>query len=572
MFTYKDTLASKKRISFLSIIIAFIFLIISYRLFFLQVIRHNHFLVLANSQHWSKDILEPKRGIIYAKDYYTGELVPLALNQSLGLVYAVPAEIKESKLIAQKLAPTLGLNEDEILEKFKTSRFYVPLKRKLSEEKINEVKNLGLQGIFVTNEYWRLYPENELLAHVLGFVNDEKEGKYGLEEFLNKDLKGEFGLLKTEVDASGVQIAFGDNLLVPPKDGESIVLTINRDIQMQVEEKLKNAVEKHQAVGGNAIVMDPNTGAIIAMANYPGFNPNNFGEEKSYQIFTNPSVEAEFEPGSIFKIVTMAAGLDSGKVQADTTFNDNGAVNIDGYTIKNATGQAFGNVNMTKVLEQSINTGTVFVLSQIGKDTFYDYVKKFGFGSKTNIESPLEVEGKVKAPSEVGNHTYATMTFGQAISVTPIQMVQATAVIANGGKLVQPHLIEKIIPADENKKEKEIAPKILRKVISPQTAATLTAMMINVVEKGHGYQAKVSGYKVAGKTGTAQVPKEGGGYDPGKNIGSFTGFVPALDPKFVIYTKINYPKGVAWAESTAAPLFGEVADILLKYYQIPPTE
>ncbi|NIM46777.1 MAG: stage V sporulation protein D [Candidatus Aenigmarchaeota archaeon] len=571
MASYKETLIQKRRILYLLLGVFLTTILVFIRLFYLQVVRHKDFSALATSQHWTRSTLLAKRGQILVEDYYTHELYPIALNQALDMVFVVPAEIEDREETALRLSEILNIEKEKILEMFELGPYYAPIKHKLTEEETKAIEEAKLKGVMVTSEQWRYYPEGELLSQVLGFVDRDGNGKYGIEEVYNNILVGKSGVFKGEKDPSGIPIVFGENFLEPPKDGDNLVLTINRDIQLIVEQKLKEAVEKHRADGGSVIVMDPNNGAVLAMANYPTFDSNKYEEvnQDSYYVFNNPCVAGEFEPGSVFKIVTMAAGLDSGKIEPEDTFYDTGSKTINGRTITNANEKTYGKVTMTQVLAQSINLGTVHILSEMGKDIFYSYIKKFGLGVKTGIDAPYEAFGKVFEPHEVGDHHYATMTFGQGISITPIQLATVASAIANGGNLVQPHLIKKILKEGKNEEVKEY--NLIGQVISPATAANLTKMMIKVVEEGHGYQAKIKGYKIAGKTGTAQVPAVSG-YDPNKTIGSFVGFAPALDPKFVILVKIDVPRDVVWAESTAVPVFGEIADFLLKYFQIPPSE
>lgn len=571
MADYKEILEQKKRVSYLFWGVVLITILLLVRLFYLQVIRHQYFLALASTQHWSKSTLLAKRGQILVEDYYTKETYPVALNQALNMAFSVPAEIENKDETAGKLSSILNIKKEDILKMFEASPYYSPIKHKLTNEETKALEDANIKGVIITSEQWRFYPEGNLFSQILGFVDREGNGKYGLEQFYNNILAGKSGVIRGERDPQGVPILFGENLIEQPEDGDNLVLTINRDVQLIVEQKLKESVEKHSADGGSAIVMDPKTGAILAMANYPTFDNNKYEEvpENSYSVFNNNCVASEFEPGSVFKVVTMAAGLDSGKINPDDTFFDTGSVTINGRTIMNSDQKAHGEVTMAQVLAQSLNLGTVHILSKMGKEIFYEYIKKFGFGVATGLDVPYEAGGKIYKPEEVNDHQWATMTFGQGIAISPIQLASVVSAIANGGNLVQPHLVKKIVGNDGQEEVKEY--KTIREVISAATAANLTKMMIEVVEKGHGYQAKVDGYKIAGKTGTAQIPTESG-YDPNKTIGSFVGFAPALDPKFVILVKINVPRDVVWAESTAAPVFGEIADFLLKYFQIPPSE
>lgn len=578
---YQDLGQQKSRIKIILVLIMAFGAIILLRLFWLQVIKHNYYLKIAGEQHWARDVIQAKRGKIYVKDDTTdgpasptssqGGLYPLAENQTLALAFAAPEEIENKGDVAKKLAPVLEMEKGKIKELLEKNHTYVPLKHQLSHETEEKVKSLNIRGIGTSPEQWRYWPEGKLASQLLGFVDADGNGKYGLEQYFDDELKGVPGLYKAEIDTKGTRIAFGNNVLVPPKDGESLVLSVNRDVQMQAEKLIAESVKKYSAANGSVIVMNPDNGEIIAMANYPTYDLDKYGEVKDYSVFRNSAVTDEYEPGSIFKVITMAAGLDTKKVEPDTKYEDTGSVELNGYKIMNSDKKAHGWQTMTYVLQESLNTGAIFVLNQIGKPVFYDYVKKFGFGVLSGIEQSSESIGKVSAPGEVNDHTYATMTFGQSISTTAVQMITSFAAVANGGKLVKPHLvIEKLL--DDGKKE-TIDSRPIREVISPEAAAKERQMMVNVVEKGHGYQAKVKGYKVAGKTGTAQVPrKDGNGYDPAKNIGSFIGFGPADSPRFIVMAKVDYPKGVPWAEESAAPVVGQMLDFLFKYYQIPPTE
>lgn len=569
---YQDIGLSRNRIRVILALVLLLGTVVLFRLFYLQILKHDFYVKIAAAQHWASDAIPAKRGKIYVKDDQTQKgLYPLAENQNLNMVFGSPEEMKDKEQVAKKLAPLVGVEESKLKELFDKNHTYVPIKHQLSHEESEKIKAANIDGVFLTSEQWRFWPEGSLASQVLGYVDTEGKGKYGLEQYFEDELSGIPGRYKAEIDNRGTKIAFGNNVLEKPKDGTSLVLTINRDVQLQAEKLVKQSVEKFSAANGSLIVMNPDNGEIIAMANWPTYDPANYKDIKDYSIFRNSSVTDEYEPGSIFKVITMAAGLDTGKVQPDTKYEDTGQVVLNGYKIMNSTKKAWGWQNMTFVLQESLNTGVIYVLNQIGKDTFFEYLKKFGFGVLTGIEQPSEQAGKIYAPAETNDHGYATMTFGQGLSTTPIQMVTSFAAIANGGKLVKPHLVAEKIKADGKKEVIDSRP--IRDIISSEAAAKERQMMINVVEKGHGYQAKVKGYKVAGKTGTAQVPKAGGGgYDPTKNIGSFIGFGPADSPRFVVLAKIDYPKGIPWAESSAAPVVGNMLDFLFKYYQIPPTE
>lgn len=436
-------------------------------------------------------------------------------------------------------------------------------------------KEMKISGIGFVMTYYRYYPEGNIGAHLTGFVgpNDDSEqrGKYGLEEFFDEELYGKFGVLKAGRDARGQAIITDDREYQRAEDGNDIILTIDHSIQYTACKKLNEAVLKHGADGGSVIIIEPKTGAILAMCSAPDFDPNNYQNIKDIKIFNNPAIFSQYEPGSIFKVITMAMGINEEKVTPQTTYEDTGVVKIAGYNIENSDHKANGTVNMIGVLEKSLNTGAIYVMRQVGTDNFASYVKEFGFGEKTGIELKGESSGdinnllKEKINKELVS---ATASFGQGIAVTPLQMANAFAVIANNGIMMKPYVVKEIVKTDGTKIVTE--PQQMRRVISERSAAILGGMMVNVVENGHGQKAGVKGYYVGGKTGTAQVPrKDGRGYETNAHIGSFAGFAPVNDPRFAMLVRIDNPRDVQWAESSAAPLFGQLAEFMLNYWQVP---
>jgi cell division protein FtsI/penicillin-binding protein 2 len=334
---------------------------------------------------------------------------------------------------------------------------------------------------------------------------------------------------------------------------------------------LEKLIEKWGADGGSVIIMDPATGAIKAIASKPDFDPNRYFEEEDLNVFLNPATQIQFEPGSVFKLITMAAALDSGKVAPSTYYEDEGVVHVDGYNIRNSDLKAHGRKTMTNVLELSLNTGAIFAQQQTGKEVFEKYIKDFGFGFPTGIELEGERGGDLSnLENKKTDVNFATASFGQGIAVTSLQIITAVSAIANNGKLMQPYIVDKFIHSDGSETETE--PEVVRQVISPQTANRLSAMMISVIKNGYGKQAGVSGYNIAGKTGTAQIPsKEKRGYSD-ETIHSFIGFGPVPDPRFVILIKLDKPKGISFAADSTSPAFGELAKFLLNYYQVLPEE
>ena len=573
-----------------------------FRLFSLQILNHDFYSALAAGQHEISKSILPERGKILIQEVgdssETKKLYPLATNQSLYQVYAEPNRVENPAELAEKLTDIfftrsdVEINEgetpeileakykeerqkvlDEILGKLsKTNDPYEPLKKRVNEEMATKIRELKASGIGFAEESERFYPERNIGSHILGFLgtkDDKKIGQYGLEGFFEKELAGKQGFMESEKDVAGRWIPISGRTWDKAEDGTDLVLTIDRNIQFFACNKLQEAIKKHHADSGSVIIMDPKTGAIWAMCSVPDFDPNDYAKTENINTFNNPAIFYQYEPGSIFKAITIASALDLGKITPATTYNDEGFLKIDGYTIRNSDLKAHGIQTMTQVLDESLNTGVVFAINKMGVDSFRKYVNDFGFGVMTRVELDYEASGNVKSLEKKGEIWGATASFGQGISVTPIQMVSAFGALANGGKLMKPYIVD-----EERKSNGEVAktsPKLVRRVISGRTATLLGGMLVSVVENGHGKKAGVPGYYVAGKTGTAQVPKKDGlGYEKDINIGSFVGFAPVEDPKFVMLTKIDHPRDVIWAESSAAPLFGEIAQYVLNYLRVPP--
>ena len=556
------------RLKFL-LALSLLFLTLSFlRLFQKQVLEGKKYADIARGQQIIKKEMNAQRGKIYVRE--GGELYPLATNITLYTISVVPKQVKDKKETAKKLASILNLNFEELFEKINNNKPYLPpIARHIDQDKMEKVKALGLKGVMIEEESQRFYPEGEMNAHLLGFVDQDGQGHYGLEDYYDAVLKGEKGMLVGARNPKGEIVSYLDTN--QPQNGADLILTIDRTIQFEAFRKLKEAIEKFKAQSGTIIVMEPQTGAILAMVNYPTFDPNQYFRVKNYDLFLNPAISKVWEPGSVFKVIAMAAGIDANAVTKETTEYFPASVTVGGHTIWTFDKKSHGRQNMTQVLETSNNVGMVYVVRKLGKEKFWQYLKNFGFGSLTGIDLAGEVTKRLRPYQSWRESEFATMGFGQGIAVTPIQMVTAVAVIANGGKLVWPHLVDEIVsPSGERQKIQKTAEK---QVISPSTAATLTEMMVSVVERGHGKKARVPGFRVAGKTGTAQVPRQDGqGYEEGKTIGSFVGFAPAENPRFVMLVKIDQPQTVEWAESSAAPVFGEMAQFLLNYFKLSPNQ
>ncbi|NCF74958.1 MAG: hypothetical protein GWO87_00505 [Xanthomonadaceae bacterium] len=590
------------RINFILTIIFLFNLLIILKLFNLQITNGKFFAEASNNQHSIYQKITPERGEIFLEeDDDKNKLYPVGINYKLALIYSNPKIIVNIKKTAndltkilkplwlEELKENMNKKDDDIVQKIEDEFIqkkhdelqkklenkddpYEILAKKIPNKQLKQIINLRNRGIGYIEKNYRYYPENRMLSHIIGFVGydkDKQKGQYGIEGYFDNLLRGKQGSAFLEKDAFGYLIPNRKSKIIKAKNGSDIVLTINLPIQFKVCEELKKAVEKHKADKGMVIVMNPDTGAIIAMCSIPDYDPNFYYKEKDLSIFNNPVIFDQYEPGSVFKAITMSAGIDTGKVSPNTVYDDKGCVKIGVNKICNSDLKAHHKQTMTNVLEKSLNTGAIFVSNKIGREEFKKYVENFGFGESTGIELGPESIGDIRSLNKKKEIYGATASFGQGISVTPLQMANAFSAIANGGKLMKPYIVKKTI--DSNGVEQKTAPKEIRKVISNKTSVLVSGMLASVVKNGHGKKANVEGYYVAGKTGTAQVPKkEGGGYEKDKSIGSFVGFAPVDSPCFVMLVRIDNPKDVLWAESSAAPLFGKIAKFILNYYQIEP--
>ncbi len=562
------------RVSVLQVLLAVFAGMVLLRLFTLQVLQHGFYTALAADQHQLSQQLQPTRGQIFVRDPQSATgTYPLAANRTLHFLYAVPKQIQQPPVASHSLAPLLTLPEDQILKRLsKANDLYEPLQHNMTDEQLAKVKALNINGLYFEDEPVRYYPEQNIGSHILGFVGfsgDTKAGRYGLEGHYNSALAGQQGFIRAQKDATGQIIATATQFFQPSVDGSDLVLTIDRAIEFEACTQLDEAVQKHGADSGSLIVMDPKTGAIMAMCGAPDYNVNEYSKVSDVRTFLNPSTQVPYEPGSVFKAFTMAAALNEGKVTPDTTYTDTGEVKVGSFTIKNSDLKAHGVQTMTQVLEESLNTGAIYAMEQIGAKTFAKYVEAFGFGQPTHIDMD-ETAGNISGVKTFKDIYADTGAFGQGLTVTPLQLAAAYAALANGGHLMQPYIVDRINKPDGTSVVTK--PHEVRQVISPQTSATIGAMLVRVVQNGHGKKAAVPGYFVAGKTGTAQIPDlKTGKYLADATVGTFAGFAPVEDPKFVMVVQLVKPRDVQFAESSAAPLFGTIAKYLLPYLDVPPT-
>lgn len=542
------------------------------RLFFLQVLTTRKFQAEASTQHEFVSELAPTRGEIIMRDKEGGEY-PLATNQEVYLVYADTRAIENNVGTAGKLAQHLGIDAAEIEEIIsKPDDPYEPIAKGVTDDVVDAIKKEKIKGIGFVKEQKRLYPNKEVGSHLVGFIGPDSRGtiigRYGLEATFEKELAGEAGYIAGEKDGAGRLIPVGNRKVSEPKDGSNLILTIDQRIEAFACAKLDESVKAHDATGGSVVIMDPKTGAIRAMCGSPSFDPNDYKEVTSLNVYNNPATFNAYEPGSIFKVFTYAGAIDAGKINPDTMYEDTGVIKIDKFEIKNSDGKAHGRVSMSYALSESLNTGSIYAMRAMGVDRFKKYMTNFGFGKPTSIELPRESGGDMSNMNRPGQAYALTASFGQGITVTPMQIVAAVGSIANGGKLMKPYIVESI---EENGRMRKVGvPQTVRQVISERAATLVTGMMVKVVEEGHGKRAGVPGFWLAGKTGTAQIASAKGGYEKNANIGSFVGFAPIEDPSFVMAVRIDRPQGVTFAESTAAPLFGEIAQFLLQYDEARP--
>ncbi len=545
--------------------------IIIVRLFFIQIINGKFYQSQALGQQMGFTEVTGQRGQVYFENskesrgaYGSGEVKSLAINKELWIVVAVPKNIKNKDEFAKDVGKSLGILDKDVLATLAKSPTYVILKKDVSTQDVDGLKKLKLDGLSFENSGARYYPQETLAAQLIGFVGGEKiSGQYGLEGYYNDVLRGKSGIKENR---KGLDVISAFNA-EPDLNGSDLYVTIDYNIQFQAESLLREAKKSIDIDSGQIIVVKPDSGRILAMANFPQFDPNQYGKVSGFGVFQNSAVQKVFEPGSVFKPFTMAMGLEEGKITPDTTFTDTGSVKIGRDTLYNFNRKKYGLQTMSDILEKSINTGAVFVGQKIPQSTFFDYLNKFGFNDKTGVDLQGEVSSLNARLKQGSEFDYATSAFGQGIEMTPIQLVKAFGVFANGGKMASPYVVEKIVHGLDVQMTK---PQISSQVISEKTAQEVTKMMINVVDRGFGDTAKIKGYYLAGKTGTAEIAFENkAGYYTDRTVQSFIGFGPALKPQFLILVKLDNPK-VPKSSLSAAPIFKKLAQYIINYWQLPP--
>jgi cell division protein FtsI/penicillin-binding protein 2 len=546
--------------------IIFLFLLVIARLFYWQAVRASDLALLGQEQYGTTVTIPAERGEIRTSDGF-----PIATNKLSYLVFANPKEIANKNLVSTALASALQLDIASVSADLALDRFWVPITSGIDSQTKQKLEQMNLPGIGFNQQYQRFYPEASMAAQLLGFVgkdsNGDDKGYFGLEGYYDRLLKGKQGLAVEVDDAFGRPILAKMNQSTAETDGSSLILNIDRSMQFLVEQKIKAGVELYGATSGMVGIMDPKTGAILAMAAYPNFDPRDY-QDYSEDLYVNPFITDLYEPGSTFKPIVMSSAFDAKLVKPDTKCPTcAGPVSVGGYSLETWNNQYFPNTSMTDVIIHSDNTGMVFVAQKLGVDGMINYLSKFGIGDYTNIDLQGEVSAALKPQDQWYAVDLATTGFGQGISVTPIELMDAVSAIANNGVRMQPEVVSAV--EDPNGNVTKIAPKAIDTPISATTAKQMTEIMVDAVNKGEASWARLKGYRIAGKTGTASIPVAGH-YDPNQTIASFIGFAPAEDPKFVMLVILNRPTASIYGSETAAPIFFDIAKTLLSYYGIPP--
>jgi len=531
------------------------------RLSYLQLIKHGEYLARAQRQQQRTIEITPKRGIIYDRN-----LRALAMSVPVKSAFAVPAEIADESLAARLLSGVLRVPQDVLEARMASSRSFVWISRKLPPEKVEAIEALNLKGIYFQDENQRFYPKRDLAAHVLGFVDPDEKGLAGIEYELDSQIRSKSEKIVVMADARQRWFDGGE---AQRERGANVVLTLDEKIQYIAQRELLAAIEKTHAMAGSVIVMNPNTGEILAMANWPRFNPN-VASEAPAESRMNRAISALYEPGSTFKVITLAAAFDQDITRPNEVFDcENGAIYIAGHRIRDH--KPFGLLSVADILAQSSDVGAIKIAVRLGAPRFYEYIRAFGFGAPTGVDLPGESKGILHRLENWSAISIGSVSMGQEIGVTPIQLITAVSAIANGGMLIKPHVVQQIkrgeqvlpMPASLSAAEP-------RRVIRPETAATLRRLMEGVVLHGTGPLARLDGWTAAGKTGSAQkIDPATGRYSPTQLIASFTGFAPISNPAVTILISLDSPVGLHEGGQVAAPVFKRIAEQVLSYLDVP---
>ena len=532
------------------------------RLAYLQLFRHSDYLSRAMRQQRRTMEISPKRGDIYDRN-----MRPLAMSVGVQSAFAVPSEVKDVALATRLLSEILGMPAEEIREKLQSGNTFVWLKRKLPPAKSDAIQSMNLKGIYLQEENQRYYPKREMAAHVLGFVDVDEKGLGGIEHEYDDLVRGKAAKVVVMADAKQRWFDGGE---AQRDRGADVVLTLDEQIQYVAERELAAAIEKYHAPAGSVIVQDPNSGAVLAMANWPKFNPNAALDVPAERRM-NRAISGIYEPGSTFKLVTLAAAFDQGLIRTDEVFNcENGAVTVAGHVIHDH--KKYGMLTVAEILANSSDVGAIKIALRLGSPKFYDYIRAFGFGTPTGIDLPGESRGLLLRLEHWGSYGIASVSMGQQVGVTPLQMITAVSAVANGGLLYKPHMVAEIKRGDQvlplGGRSSITEP---RRMIRPETAATLRRLMEGVILNGTGKNARLDGWTAGGKTGTAQkIDPATGRYSTKNVIASFSGFAPINNPAVTILVSIDSPAGFPHdGAAVAAPVFKRIAEQVLPYLDVP---
>lgn len=533
------------------------------KLYLLQVKNHQQLDEKALNQYKGRFFEYSNRGNIFDRN-----MRELAINVRVKSVYANPDKIQNRELTVRKVSSILGLSKKEVRKKLKQKKSFVYIKRKITPAEYKKLKQKKLPGIQFTTEYKRFYPKMELTARTIGFAGIDNQGLSGIEYSFDDYLSEGGNWVRYQKDRRGrsVELVRDDSAFFP--EGSDLVLTIDEVLQYYASKAIQEKVIQTGAKRGLSIIMQPNTGEILALAEYPSYNAN-LHQKYSAQQSKNWGISDSFEPGSTFKIFLASAALEEKIVQPqDIFFCENGVFDIGGIVIHEANGKKYRWLTFTEIISKSSNIGAVKIGRRLGKEKFYKYIKKFGFGEKTGIDLPGEAAGLVREPSKWSTVSLGSISMGQEISLTPLQLAVAVSAIGNGGNLVKPLIVKQVI--HNSRVVKNISLKIVRKVLSSETVKTMKEILAHIVEYGTGKKAAIAGYTVGGKTGTAQkIDPATKKYSSEKYVASFVGFVPIENPEITIVVIIDEPQGVYWGGSVAAPVFREIGEKALRYLKIP---
>ncbi|MCC7202697.1 MAG: penicillin-binding protein 2 [Nitrospirae bacterium] len=554
----------RRRLNIIFIIITAGFITAIIRLAWLQLLQGEALAMKAEKQHRRFVDIEGERGNIYDRNRRE-----LAVNLDMPSLYGIPSSITDPSFVVKKISRVVDIDTSAVKSKLDSRKHFAWIKRRISPDLAEMVEAMNIKGIGLAPEKKRFYPDKELIGQVLGFTNTDNHGLEGIEKYYEESLNGDKGALVLERDARGQAVLTSTNL--DGLKGNDLVLTIDEVIQYITEKELDSSVEKHSAAGGIGIVMDPHTGEILSMAVSPRFNPNT-PEKYTAGSWRNRAITDVYEPGSTFKIVTASAALEEKLFSPNEIVHDGSGSMKFGKTVIHDPHPKGTPMSFREVISHSSNVGSAKIGIKLGDKRLYKYMRAFGFGDKSGIDLPGEVRGLVRSPESWSGRSLATISIGQEVGITPIQLTAAMAVIANGGLLVRPHIVSEEI--DHMGNSKRINPEIKSRVISESTSKKMTDILKWVVSnEGTGKLAAVDGFSVAGKTGTAQKADPATGrYSSSKFISSFIGFLPADSPELVILIVIDEPRGVSWGGSVAAPVFHSVAEQALRYLHVEPAE